>query len=60
MFCYRKLYWTDWGLGTIEKASYDGSDREVVVTVDGEPWLNGLALDLIGRYAVNRIRVLFH
>ncbi len=46
----RKLYWTDWGLGTIERVNCDGTEREVVVTVDDEPWLNGLALDLFGEF----------
>jgi len=44
---YRHIYWTDWGLGTIERASYDGRGRTVLVRGE-EKWINGLALDLLG------------
>jgi len=48
MLCLcRHIYWTDWGLGTIERASYDGTDRKVLVRGE-EKWINGLALDLLG------------
>jgi len=43
----RHIYWTDWGLGTIERASYDGRGRTVLVRGE-EKWINGLALDLLG------------
>jgi len=48
----RHVYWTDWGLGTIERASYDGSDRTVLVRGE-EKWINGLALDLLGEQFIS-------
>jgi len=48
LFVYRHIYWTDWGLGTIERASYDGRGRTVLVRGE-EKWINGLALDLLGQ-----------
>ncbi|XP_033742626.1 low-density lipoprotein receptor-related protein 4-like isoform X2 [Pecten maximus] len=40
-----EIYWTDWGTNAkIERANYDGSDREVVVD-SGLVWPNSLVLD---------------
>ena len=52
LFLCRHIYWTDWGLGTIERASYDGSDRTVLVRGE-EKWINGLALDLLGEQFIS-------
>jgi len=48
LILFRHIYWTDWGLGTIERASYDGRGRTVLVRGE-EKWINGLALDLLGQ-----------
>jgi len=44
---HRNVYWTDWGLETIEMADYDGANRKVIITRKGS-WMNGLALNVEG------------
>lgn len=45
------IYWTDWGASPkIEKASYDGSNRQTLASTDLK-WPNGLAYD----YEENRL-----
>lgn len=47
-FFVRTIYWTDWGTSPkIEKASYDGSNRQTLVST-GLKWPNGLAYDYEG------------
>ena len=43
----RNIYWTDWGLESIEMAEYDGANRRVIVTRTGS-WINGITLDIPG------------
>ncbi|WAR23459.1 LRP4-like protein, partial [Mya arenaria] len=46
----RMIYWTDWGLRTIERATYEGTERETLFTEKHLYFPNGLAIDFqVGR-----------
>ena len=40
------LYWTDWGVSSIESASIDGVNRRKLITKD-LVWPNGLTIDTV-------------
>ncbi|WAR23223.1 LRP6-like protein [Mya arenaria] len=42
----RMLYWTDWGTATIERATHDGLEREILIN-DFLYYPNGLTIDFI-------------
>ncbi|XP_006813888.1 low-density lipoprotein receptor-related protein 5-like [Saccoglossus kowalevskii] len=43
-----KLYWTDYGLNTVNRANMDGTEREIIASMDIEG-ITGLALDVVNR-----------
>ncbi|WAR23473.1 LRP4-like protein [Mya arenaria] len=46
----RMIYWTDWGVRTIERATYEGTEREILFTEKHLYFPNGLAIDFqVGR-----------
>lgn len=40
------LYWTDWGVSSIESAGIDGVNRRKLITTD-VVWPNGLTIDTV-------------
>ena len=44
------MYWTDWGdPAKIERASLDGSNRQILISGNDIEWPNGLTIDYINR-----------
>ena len=40
------LYWTDWGVRSIEAANMNGVNRQKLITT-GVIWPNGLTIDMV-------------
>jgi hypothetical protein len=53
LFLHRVIYWTDWGKEPkIERATMDGGNRSIIMSLEQNSWPNALALDVKSKYIV--------